>query len=134
MPAFIKKVHAREILDSRGNPTVEVEVTLADGSFGRAAVPSGASTGVYEALELRDGDKSRYQGKGVLKAVEHVNIDIAEAVRGLDALDQDACVYPMVGPGMGYKEMVTGEFIKSRPVAVHQPDPEIDMTKIPDLF
>ncbi|MGZ5423357.1 MAG: phosphopyruvate hydratase, partial [Candidatus Aminicenantales bacterium] len=59
MPALIKKVHAREILDSRGNPTVEVEVTLSDGSFGRAAVPSGASTGVYEALELRDGDKSR---------------------------------------------------------------------------
>jgi enolase len=88
MPALIKKVHAREILDSRGNPTVEVETTLADGSFGRAAVPSGASTGVYEALELRDGDKGRYLGKGVLKAVEHVNIDIAEAVRGLDALDQ----------------------------------------------
>jgi len=88
MPALIKKVHAREILDSRGNPTVEVETTLADGSFGRAAVPSGASTGVYEALELRDGDKGRYMGKGVLKAVEHVNIDIAEVVRGLDALDQ----------------------------------------------
>lgn len=88
MPALIKKIHAREILDSRGNPTVEVEVTLEDGSFGRAAVPSGASTGVYEALELRDGDKHRYQGKGVLKAVEHVNIDIAEVVKGLDALDQ----------------------------------------------
>jgi len=88
MPALIKKVQAREILDSRGNPTVEVEVTLGDGSFGRAAVPSGASTGVYEALELRDGDKSRYKGKGVLKAVEHVNIDIAEVVRDLDALDQ----------------------------------------------
>jgi enolase len=88
MPALIKKVRAREILDSRGNPTVEVEVTLSDGSFGRAAVPSGASTGVYEALELRDGDEGRYQGKGVLKAVEHVNIDIAEVVRDLDALDQ----------------------------------------------
>ena len=88
MPAPIKKVHAREILDSRGNPTVEVEVTLSDGSFGRAAVPSGASTGVYEALELRDGDKSRYLGKGVLKAVEHVNAEIAGVVRGLDALDQ----------------------------------------------
>jgi len=88
MSALIKKVHAREILDSRGNPTVEVETTLADGSFGRAAVPSGASTGVYEALELRDGDKGRYLGRGVLKAVEHVNIDIAEVVRGLDALDQ----------------------------------------------
>jgi enolase 1/2/3 len=88
MSALIKKVLAREILDSRGNPTVEVEVTLADGSFGRAAVPSGASTGVYEALELRDGDKARYLGKGVLKAVGHVNIDIAEVVKGLDALDQ----------------------------------------------
>jgi enolase len=88
MSALIKKVQAREILDSRGNPTVEVEATLADGSFGRAAVPSGASTGVYEALELRDGDKGRYLGKGVLKAVENVNIDIAEVVRGLDALDQ----------------------------------------------
>ena len=88
MSALIRKVLGREILDSRGNPTVEVEVTLADGSFGRAAVPSGASTGVYEALELRDGDKARYLGKGVLKAVGHVNIDIAEVVTGLDALDQ----------------------------------------------
>ena len=88
MSALIKKVHAREILDSRGNPTVEVEVTLEDGSHGRAAVPSGASTGVYEALELRDGETGRYQGKGVLKAVEHVNIDIPEVVLDLDALDQ----------------------------------------------
>jgi enolase len=88
MSTCIKKVHAREILDSRGNPTVEVEVTLDDGSWGRAAVPSGASTGVYEALELRDGDQARYQGKGVLKAVGHVNIDLAEAVCGLDALNQ----------------------------------------------
>jgi enolase len=88
MPANITQVKAREILDSRGNPTVEVEVTLADGSFGRAAVPSGASTGIYEALELRDGDKARYLGKGVLKAVDHVNVDIAGAVKGLDALDQ----------------------------------------------
>ncbi|MHB8095205.1 MAG: phosphopyruvate hydratase [Candidatus Aminicenantales bacterium] len=88
MSALIKKIHAREILDSRGNPTVEVDVWLDDGSRGRAGVPSGASTGIYEALELRDGDKSRYLGKGVLKAVEHVNIDIAETVRNLDALDQ----------------------------------------------
>jgi enolase len=88
MSTFIKKVHAREILDSRGNPTVEVEVSLDDGSWGRSAVPSGASTGIYEALELRDGDSGRYQGKGVLKAVEHVNIDLAEAVRDLDALNQ----------------------------------------------
>lgn len=90
MSALIKKVHAREILDSRGNPTVEVEITLADGSWARAGVPSGASTGVYEALELRDGDKSRYQGKGVLKAVGHVNDEIAGCVTGLDALDQAA--------------------------------------------
>ena len=88
MSTLIDKIHAREILDSRGNPTVEVEVTLADGTLGRAAVPSGASTGVYEALELRDGDASRYLGKGVLKAVGHVNVDIAGAVRGLDAADQ----------------------------------------------
>jgi enolase len=88
MSTFIKRVHAREILDSRGNPTVEAEVTLDDGSWGRAAVPSGASTGVHEALELRDGESARYQGKGVLRAVEHINIDIAEAVRDLDALNQ----------------------------------------------
>ncbi len=79
---------AREILDSRGNPTVEVEVTLDDGTVGRAAVPSGASTGIYEACELRDGDKSRYLGKGVSKAVENVNTEIAEAMLGLNALDQ----------------------------------------------
>ena len=84
----IEHVEAREILDSRGNPTIEADVILADGSFGRAAVPSGASTGVHEAVELRDGDKSRYLGKGVLKAVENVNTTIAEAVIGLSALNQ----------------------------------------------
>lgn len=84
----IVDVMAREILDSRGNPTVEVEVTLDDGTMGRAAVPSGASTGVYEACELRDGDKSRYLGKGVTKAVENVNTEISEAVLGLNVLDQ----------------------------------------------
>ena len=84
----IVDVMAREILDSRGNPTVEVEVTLDDGTVGRAAVPSGASTGMYEACELRDGDKSRYGGKGVLTAVENVNGEIAEAMVGLNALDQ----------------------------------------------
>ena len=84
----IVDVNAREILDSRGNPTVEVEVTLDDGVVGRAAVPSGASTGIYEACELRDGDKSRYLGKGVSKAVENVNTEIAEALIGLNALDQ----------------------------------------------
>ena len=84
----IVDVLAREILDSRGNPTVEVEVTLDDGSVGRAAVPSGASTGVYEACELRDGDKGRYNGKGVEKAVCNVNTEIAEALIGMNALDQ----------------------------------------------
>ncbi len=84
----IVDVHAREILDSRGNPTLEVEVTLDDGTVGRADVPSGASTGVFEACELRDGDKSRYLGKGVLNAVENVNGEIAEAMLGLNAMDQ----------------------------------------------
>jgi len=79
---------ARQILDSRGNPTVEVEVTLVDGSNGTAAVPSGASTGEHEAWELRDGDPNVYQGKGVLKAISHVNGKIADAIRGMDALDQ----------------------------------------------
>ena len=84
----IRHVHAREILDSRGNPTLEAEVTLADGSFGRAMVPSGASTGSKEAVELRDGDKSRYLGKGVRKAVANVNTTIADAIKGFDAADQ----------------------------------------------
>jgi len=86
----IVDIHAREILDSRGNPTVEVEVTLASGFVGRAAVPSGASTGENEALELRDGDKGRYLGKGVQKAVENVNKIISEELLGMDALDQVA--------------------------------------------
>ncbi|MBD9379127.1 phosphopyruvate hydratase [Pseudoxanthomonas sp. PXM04] len=85
----IAKVHAREILDSRGNPTLEAEVTLADGSFGRAMVPSGASTGTKEAVELRDGDKTRYLGKGVRKAVENVNGPIANALHGFDSADQE---------------------------------------------
>lgn len=84
----IEKVVGREILDSRGNPTVEVEVVLADGSIGWAAVPSGASTGAFEAVELRDGDKSRYLGTGVLKAVENVNTELAKAVIGMNALNQ----------------------------------------------
>ena len=86
--ALISAVYAREILDSRGNPTVEVEVWLDDGSMGRAAVPSGASTGAYEAVELRDGDKERYMGKGVSKAVDNVNDIIAEALIGLDPIRQ----------------------------------------------
>src|SRR3954468_20296745 len=84
----IVDVHARQILDSRGNPTVEVDVTLEDGSMGRAAVPSGASTGAHEAVEVRDGDKSRWGGKGVEKAVAGVNGEIAAAVVGRDAGDQ----------------------------------------------
>lgn len=86
--SWIEEIHAREILDSRGNPTIEAEVTLASGEVGRAAVPSGASTGEHEAVELRDGDKKRYAGKGVLKAVANVNEIIATEIAGLDALDQ----------------------------------------------
>src|SRR6202041_3202489 len=84
----IAAIHAREVLDSRGNPTVEAEVFLGDGSFGRAIVPSGASTGEHEAVELRDGDTNRFLGKGVLKAVENVNDKIAEALPNWDAFDQ----------------------------------------------
>jgi enolase len=90
MDTIIESIVGIEILDSRGNPTVEVEVILADGSWGRAAVPSGASTGIHEALELRDGDKGRFLGKGVTQAVEHVNEDIAEAIVGWDAVEQKA--------------------------------------------
>ncbi len=86
--SIIEYVEAREILDSRGNPTVEVDVVLEDGSFGRAAVPSGASTGEHEAVELRDGDKNRYLGKGVLNAIKNVNEAIAAEIEGMDALDQ----------------------------------------------
>ena len=85
---FIEEVTAREVLDSRGNPTVEVEIHLEDGSMGRAIVPSGASTGVHEAIELRDGDKNRYFGKGTLKAVENVNTEIADAIVGYNVFDQ----------------------------------------------
>src|SRR5688572_12005508 len=92
----IADISAREILDSRGNPTVEVDVLLEDGSFGRAAVPSGASTGSHEAVELRDGDKQRYLGKGVVKAVAAVNGEIFEALVGSDAEDQIAIDRAMV--------------------------------------
>lgn len=87
--SLIESIHARQILDSRGNPTVEVDVMIESGAFGRAAVPSGASTGTHEAVELRDGDKSVYVGKGVLKAVDNVNTKIASAVVGLDVFDQN---------------------------------------------
>lgn len=96
MYAAIDLIHAREILDSRGNPTIEVEVSLDSGAFGRASVPSGASTGIHEALELRDGDKKRYSGKGVLKAVENVNKEIANGIIGMDALDQSAVDNAMI--------------------------------------
>jgi enolase len=90
MDTYIESVSAQQILDSRGNPTVEVEVILADGAWGRAAVPSGASTGIHEALEMRDGDKTHYNGKGVLKAVENVNNELAENLLDWDAVEQKA--------------------------------------------
>jgi len=96
MPTNIAEIRAREILDSRGNPTVEAEVYLLEGSMGRAAVPSGASTGEHEAVELRDGDSSRYLGKGVLKAVENVNGEIADALANMDASDQRAIDQKMI--------------------------------------
>ena len=92
----IAEIHAREVLDSRGNPTVEAQVFLADGSFGRAIVPSGASTGEHEAVELRDDDTNRFLGKGVLKAVENVNSEIAQALAGFDAFDQRALDQKMI--------------------------------------
>ncbi|MCB1333300.1 MAG: phosphopyruvate hydratase, partial [Roseivivax sp.] len=94
--SIIIDIHAREILDSRGNPTVEVDVLLEDGTMGRAAVPSGASTGVHEAVERRDGDKSRYMGKGVLEAVAAVNGELAEALVGMDATEQEALDAAMI--------------------------------------
>ena len=96
MSTKITRVHARQVIDSRGNPTVEADVTLTSGAIGRAAVPSGASTGEHEALELRDGDKSRYLGKGVLKAVANANGEIGKAVTGLDAADQRALDHKMI--------------------------------------
>src|SRR3981189_3610879 len=96
MSTKITRVHARQVIDSRGNPTVEADVMLTSGAVGRAAVPSGASTGEHEALELRDGDKSRYLGKGVLKAVANANGEIGKAVTGLDAADQRALDHKMI--------------------------------------
>lgn len=96
MTTNIINIHAREILDSRGNPTVEVDVVLESGAFGRAAVPSGASTGVHEAIELRDGDKQRYSGKGVLQAVKYVNQEITDRIIGMDALDQASIDQAMI--------------------------------------
>src|SRR6188508_1860198 len=92
----IIEVHAREILDSRGNPTVETDVVLSSGACGRAAVPSGASTGEHEAIELRDGDDGRYGGKGVRRAVDKVNRTIARALRGMEAADQQRVVRRLI--------------------------------------
>ncbi len=103
-PVLITRIHGREILDSRGNPTVEADVTLSDGSFGRASVPSGASTGAFEAVELRDGDKTRYLGLGVLKAVDNINGPISTALLGMNALDQRAIDDAMIqGDGTNNK-------------------------------
>src|SRR2546425_7370036 len=92
----IKGIFAREILDSRGNPTIEVDVHLEGGAFGRAAVPSGASTGEHEAWELRDGDRKRYGGKGVMKAVANVNGKIASAIKGTDAREQEKIDHKLI--------------------------------------
>jgi enolase len=119
MNTGIQTLHAREILDSRGNPTVEVEVTLNNGAFGRAAVPSGASTGIHEALELRDGDKARYGGKGVKKAVGHVNNEIKESLIGMDALDQGAVDRAMLAlDGTPHKEKLGANAILGVSLAV----------------
>src|SRR6476620_3352532 len=98
MSTLIEEIIAREVLDSRGNPTVEVDVRLENGDIGRAIVPSGASTGEHEALELRDGDKARYGGKGVPNVVENVNVTIAEALASLDAADQIGIDYVLITP------------------------------------
>src|SRR2546427_12402579 len=95
----IISIHAREILDSRGNPTIETDVSLASGAAGRAAVPSGASTGEHEAVELRDGDQKRFGGKGVLEAVENVNEVIGPPLRGMSAEEEIPGDYGMVDPG-----------------------------------
>jgi enolase len=117
--AAIASIQAREILDSRGNPTVEVDITLDDGSFGRAAVPSGASTGAREALELRDGDKGRYGGKGVLKAVANVNGAIADKLKGADASDQKAIDQAMLDlDGTEYKSNLGANAILGVSMAV----------------
>ena len=123
----IQSIVGREILDSRGNPTVEAEVILSDGSFGRAMAPSGASTGSLEALELRDGDKQRYLGKGVLKAVNNVNTVIAEALRGKDALDQRAVDQVMLDldgtenkSGLGANAILAVSLAVSKAAAAHK--------------
>src|SRR6266481_4049046 len=124
--SWIEHVLAREILDSRGNPTVEAEVTLAGGEVGRAAVPSGASTGEHEAVELRDGNKKRYGGKGVLKAVRNVNEVIAPAIEGFDALDQaevDKALIELDGTEtkakLGANSLLAVSLANARAAAIH---------------
>jgi enolase len=124
--SLIETIHAREILDSRGNPTVEAEVFLIGGEQGRAAVPSGASTGEHEAVELRDGDKKRYGGKGTLKAVEHINGTIADALEGFDALDQtevDAALIALDGTPtkskLGANALLAVSLATARAAAAH---------------
>src|SRR5260370_8054840 len=124
MDSTIESISALEVLDSRGNPTVEVEVILADGSWGRAAVPSGASTGVHEALELRDGDKKRYGGKGVLKAVANVNGEIAKALGGVD-VDQRSLDQKMIAlDGTPTNSRLAANALLAAPIAfAHAPPP-----------
>ncbi|HYP52070.1 MAG TPA: phosphopyruvate hydratase, partial [Pyrinomonadaceae bacterium] len=124
--SMIDSVQAREILDSRGNPTVEAEVFLIDGESGRAAVPSGASTGEHEAVELRDGDKRRYLGKGVLRAVENINQTIAPEIEGMDALDQaeiDASLIALDGTPnkskLGANALLAVSLASARAAAAH---------------
>jgi len=128
--ATVASVHAREILDSRGHPTIEVDVRLSDGSIGRAAVPSGASTGIHEALELRDGDTSRYGGKGVLRAVGNVNDRIAPKVTGCDALDQAALDHLLIEldgtpnkSGLGANALLGVSLAVARAAAASQSQP-----------
>ena len=120
----IEKVTGREILDSRGNPTVEAEVYLLDGTVGRGTAPSGASTGEFEALELRDGDKARYLGKGVQKAVENINTVINEAIEGLDASDIYAVDAAMIAAD-GTKDMEQTQFLPYLSHAAEQPQPHL---------
>ncbi len=126
----IDRIHAREILDSRGNPTVEADVTLVSGEHGRAAVPSGASTGEHEAVELRDGDKQRYGGKGVLKAVANVNDIIARELKGMDALDQRAIDEKLIGldgtpnkSSLGANALLAVSMANARAAAAHRKQP-----------
>ena len=122
--SFIESVFAREVLDSRGNPTVEVDVSLANGGFGRAIVPSGASTGAHEAWEKRDTEDKRYGGKGVLQAVEAVNGEIEQALLGLDALDQVAIDKLMIDlDGTENKERFGANAILGSPWPSPKPQP-----------